>query len=210
MAWLVSAAALLMMCTAGAQNTAAVHKAETSSGEMASLMSAGEAVYKTQCAACHQATGQGLAGAFPPLAQSDYLLASRERVLETILLGLAGEITVNGVKYNAVMPAMGHISDSDIAAVATYVSNAWAIHRPHSTSPKWRRFAKVPVKLIVPKGSATRVPLKARCAIRVHHPELMPVLQQPSSAKRALCSARPNLQRQLSSISSGVRDATAC
>jgi nitrite reductase (NO-forming)/hydroxylamine reductase len=104
---------------------AAVHAAETATGDMAELMTAGQGLYNTHCAACHQPTGQGLAGAFPPLAKSDYLMQDRTRAIETVVKGLSGEITVNGTKYNAVMPGMGHLSDADIAAILTYVTNAW-------------------------------------------------------------------------------------
>jgi len=104
---------------------AAVHAAETAAGGMPELMAAGEGLYATHCGACHQPAGQGLAGAFPPLAKADYLMADRSRAIETILKGRSGEITVNGVKYNALMPGMGHLSDDEIAAILTYVTNSW-------------------------------------------------------------------------------------
>ena len=104
---------------------AAVHEAETAAGDVAKLMEQGGALYNTHCGACHQPTGQGLPGAFPPLAESDYLMQSRTRAIETVIKGLTGEIEVNNQKYNAVMPGMGHLSDADIAAILTYVTNAW-------------------------------------------------------------------------------------
>ncbi len=104
---------------------AAVHAAETATGDMAQLVAQGKGLYHTHCAACHQPTGQGLAGAFPPLAKSDYLMADRARTLETVIEGLSGEIKVNGQLYNAVMPGMGHLADAEIAAILTYVTNAW-------------------------------------------------------------------------------------
>ncbi|MBT8091549.1 MAG: c-type cytochrome, partial [Gammaproteobacteria bacterium] len=88
-------------------------------------MATGERLYKTHCSACHQQNGMGLAGAFPPLAQSDYLMESRSRAIETVVKGLSGEITVNGQKYNAMMPGMGHLGDDEIAAILTYATNAW-------------------------------------------------------------------------------------
>jgi len=104
---------------------AAVHAAETATGDMAQLMADGQGLYNTHCAACHQPTGQGLAGAFPPLAKSDYLMKDRSRALETVLEGRSGEIKVNGQIYNAVMPGMGHLSDAEIAAILTYATNSW-------------------------------------------------------------------------------------
>jgi nitrite reductase (NO-forming)/hydroxylamine reductase len=104
---------------------AAVHTAETATGAMAELMVSGESLYTSHCAACHQAAGQGLAGAFPPLADSDYLMKSRTRAIETVIKGLSGQIEVNGVKYDAVMPLMAHLSDEEIAAILTYATNSW-------------------------------------------------------------------------------------
>ena len=43
---------------------------------------AGEKIYVSHCASCHQKTGEGLEGAFPPLAQSDYLMADKERAIQ--------------------------------------------------------------------------------------------------------------------------------
>src|SRR5690606_1992068 len=86
----------------------------------------GKAAYEANCAACHQPDGRGLAGAFPPLAESDWLHGkSPADVVTTVLQGLEGEIVVNNVTYNSLMPAQSHISDADIAAIATYVMNSW-------------------------------------------------------------------------------------
>ena len=73
-----------------AQDALAEHKAEMMAGstDLASQIAAGEKVYQTYCTACHQANGQGLAGAFPPLAGSDYLLADKNRAISTVIGGL--------------------------------------------------------------------------------------------------------------------------
>ncbi len=84
----------------------------------------GKRVYEANCEACHQINGQGVPGAFPPLAQSDYLNADHKRSINAILKGLSGPITVNGVPYNGVMPAM-RLNDNDIANVMTYILNSW-------------------------------------------------------------------------------------
>jgi nitrite reductase (NO-forming)/hydroxylamine reductase len=118
------AASLVAPTQLFAQDTA-VHKAEAASGQLAELMAAGKASYDTNCGACHQPGGQGLAGAFPPLAKSDYLMKDRARAIATVVQGRSGEITVNGNKFNGVMPGMGHLSDQEIAATLTYVSNSW-------------------------------------------------------------------------------------
>jgi len=107
------------------QSDTAVHDAETAAGAMGDVMARGEQVYLGNCAACHQPTGQGLPGAFPPLAQSDFLEGNRKEVLQAALFGLSGPITVNGTDYNGVMPSMGYLSDQDLADAITYVFNAW-------------------------------------------------------------------------------------
>ncbi len=86
----------------------------------AELLARGEAVYKANCAACHQLGGEGIPGAFPPVASSDYLMADRDRAIRTVMHGLSGEITVNGATYNGVMPSL-QLSNTDIAAVLSYV-----------------------------------------------------------------------------------------
>jgi nitrite reductase (NO-forming)/hydroxylamine reductase len=119
-------AALVLQLTATAKaGEPRVHMAEASAGALAEQMERGGELYKIHCSACHQAEGQGLPGAFPPLAKSDYLLADRARAIETVILGRAGPITVNGQEYNAVMPPMGYLADTEIADVVTYAMNAW-------------------------------------------------------------------------------------
>jgi nitrite reductase (NO-forming)/hydroxylamine reductase len=103
----------------------AVHQAETQQGDVADIMARGEALYLSNCAACHQPTGAGLAGAFPPLAQSDFLEGNRKEVLAVALFGKSGPLTVNGVEYNGVMPSMGYLSDQNLADVLTYVLSSW-------------------------------------------------------------------------------------
>lgn len=85
----------------------------------------GKKLYEKHCVACHQPNGKGLRGAFPPLAGSDFLLADKQRAISIPLKGLQGEITVNGDKYNAVMPKFDYLKDDEIAKILTYVMNAW-------------------------------------------------------------------------------------
>ncbi len=89
-----------------AASATAVHDAEVAVATADELMAKGQGVYNANCAACHQPNGQGLAGAFPPLAGSDYLQGNREDVIGAALFGLTGPITVNGVAYNGVMPSL--------------------------------------------------------------------------------------------------------
>lgn len=84
----------------------------------------GKAVYSKTCVACHQATGAGVPGAFPPLAKSDYLNADVNRAIKQVIKGSNGPITVNGKKYNTPMPPQA-LSDQQIADVLTYVYSSW-------------------------------------------------------------------------------------
>ena len=88
------------------------------------LLERGKGVYAANCAACHQANGQGIPKAFPPLVRSDYLNADKVRAIRTVTGGLQGPITVNGEKYNGVMPAWT-LSDEDVAAVLSYIYGSW-------------------------------------------------------------------------------------
>jgi nitrite reductase (NO-forming) len=87
-------------------------------------MEFGKKTYMQNCFACHQAEGQGVSNAFPPLAKSDYLNADVDRAIGVVLYGLTGEITVNGEKYNSVMTRQS-LSSEEVANVLTYVYNSW-------------------------------------------------------------------------------------
>lgn len=84
----------------------------------------GKKVFLSSCFACHLANGEGLPGIFPPLAQSDFLKADKDRAIRTPLKGLSGPITVNGKAYNNLMPPQP-FTDEQIADVLTYVMNSW-------------------------------------------------------------------------------------
>jgi len=84
----------------------------------------GAKIYKEKCVVCHQATGEGIPGAFPPLKNSDYLLKDKVRAVKQVLNGSQEEMIVNGVKYTAPMPPQVD-SHNDAVDVINYVLNAW-------------------------------------------------------------------------------------
>ena len=84
----------------------------------------GKAIFARTCLACHQSEGQGIKAVFPPLAKSDYLNNNKDKSIDAVLFGLKGEITVNGEKYNSVMPSQT-LSDQEVADVLNYVYNNW-------------------------------------------------------------------------------------
>lgn len=84
----------------------------------------GKNLFETNCAACHQQNGQGVPNVFPPLANSDYLMARKDKGIGIVLQGLTGKITVNGVEYDGVMPQM-QLNNDEVASILTYVRNTW-------------------------------------------------------------------------------------
>jgi len=90
----------------------------------AALIKKGEGVFAANCAGCHQATGAGLPGAFPPLANNPNL-SDAKLVVSTIIKGRSTGVEVNGVKYTQPMPGFAQLSDEEVSAVATYVRNSW-------------------------------------------------------------------------------------
>jgi len=85
----------------------------------------GAQVYAGKCAACHQASGAGLVGIFPPLAGSSWVTGSEQRLVQILLHGIQGPIEVLEITYNGLMPAWKMLSDAELAAVATYVRGAF-------------------------------------------------------------------------------------
>jgi len=81
------------------------------------------------CGTCHRPDGMGLpAAGFPPLAGSEWVTGSTERLIKVSLNGLIGPITVNGVPYLGQVPMTPFknlLNDEEMAAVLTYVRNAF-------------------------------------------------------------------------------------
>jgi nitrite reductase (NO-forming) len=84
----------------------------------------GKNVFESNCLACHQASGEGIPKAFPPLAKSDFLNADHNRAIDILLNGRSGPITVNGETFDSVMPAIA-LNNEQIANVLTYVLNSF-------------------------------------------------------------------------------------
>jgi mono/diheme cytochrome c family protein len=86
----------------------------------------GAALYQATCAACHQPTGTGVPGAFPPLVSSPWLLDDPETPVRIVLLGVQGKLEVAGHTYDGAMPPFGkQLSDGDIARTLTHARSAW-------------------------------------------------------------------------------------
>lgn len=88
----------------------------------------GAQIYQ-RCVTCHQANGEGVPGAFPPLAGSEFATAANPSVpIRVVLHGMQGPVTVKGQQFNGLMPQYGTgitMSDEEVAAVLTYVRSSF-------------------------------------------------------------------------------------
>jgi mono/diheme cytochrome c family protein len=87
----------------------------------------GKKVFSANCVTCHQASGTGVAGQYPPLAGSEIVNGGSHRPAMIVLKGLTGPVKVKGVQYgSAVMqPWDKTLNDQKIADVLTYVRSEW-------------------------------------------------------------------------------------
>jgi nitrite reductase (NO-forming) len=110
-------------------------------------VAAGKSLYAGTCSVCHQDSGAGLPGVFPPLAGSDWLAGhDADAAIGVVLNGLSGPVKVNGQDYNSVMPPMSQLTDDEVANILTYVVNSWdnaggqfdkaAVARVRSATPR--------------------------------------------------------------------------
>lgn len=106
----------------------------------------GREVYLANCAACHQGTGTGVPGSFPPLLDNPNI-QDAGHVRTVIQQGLSGPIDVNGVTYDGQMPAQAQLSDAEIDAVIAYIQAGVFI--PADTAPVGEGGAAVGEKLFV-------------------------------------------------------------
>jgi mono/diheme cytochrome c family protein len=90
----------------------------------------GGQIFAAKCVACHQATGLGLPGVFPPLAGSEWVAGSDKVLVQIPLHGITGSVQVKGATYSGAMPAFNTLSDAEIAAVLTYVRSQWGNAEP--------------------------------------------------------------------------------
>ncbi|MDA9195747.1 cytochrome c oxidase subunit II [Gammaproteobacteria bacterium] len=81
----------------------------------AELVERGEAVYATNCVACHQTNGQGIPGIFPALAGSDIVLNDKAKNIEILMEGVQG----------AAMNSFDYLSEVELASVITFTRQSW-------------------------------------------------------------------------------------
>jgi mono/diheme cytochrome c family protein len=106
------------------------------------VLAKGKQAFQT-CVACHQTTGLGLPGVYPPLAGSEWVTGNEERLIRVLLHGLNGPVQVKGSAYNNSMPAFGKVAggaynwnDEKISHILTYIRHEWGNNAAPVTKAK--------------------------------------------------------------------------
>jgi nitrite reductase (NO-forming) len=122
------ATAILTSCGGSGSETSSAAKEETKKEEtpapapaktsgLEAQLEMGKKIYDTKCVVCHQVDAKGIEGAFPPLANADYLLADPVRGVRQTLNGSHEEMVINGVTYNAPMPPQVETKEEALAVI---------------------------------------------------------------------------------------------
>lgn len=153
---IVAAAAFIVAC--GGEK-----KPAGDTGQVAAATTAvdGAQIYQ-RCQTCHQATGEGIPGTYPPLAGSEFANAANVEIpIRIVMNGISGPITVKGQQFSGLMPPYGvgiEMSNEEIAAVLTYVRSSWG-NKSSAVTPD--DVAKVKATPRTATGSMTEPELKA-------------------------------------------------
>lgn len=139
------------------------------------LFARGQKLYAAQCVACHQTNGQGVMGAFPPLAKSDWVLGNQQVLARILINGMNGPMEVLGNQYNGNMPAFGpsglNLKPLDIASVLTYIRQEWGNDGSDFTVETMEKY-------MAEYGSRT-TPWTAEEIVLDLDPEPEPVVEEP-------------------------------
>lgn len=138
--WVWTASVLLLFLMGfylgryGGSFSSVAHEVENPAQAGAALLKRevrGDVVYAGVCQACHQATGLGLPGQYPPLAGSEWVLQDAATPIRIVLFGFEGEVTVKGTRFENKMPSFhDKLSSDEIAAVLTHVRASWGNRAP--------------------------------------------------------------------------------
>jgi mono/diheme cytochrome c family protein len=116
---------VLAACGQSSSSSAGTASSSAPSSEAASA-SDGAKIFDTNCSSCHGASGQGIPGAIPPLADNPVATGDAAKAIHIVKYGLTGTIAVAGKTFNGQMPAWsGTLTNGDIAAVLTYLRSSW-------------------------------------------------------------------------------------
>lgn len=90
--------------------------------------SKGETLYLQYCASCHKENGMGLKGVFPSLQNSQTIVLNPKDLIKKVLMGSKGPAIIDGVKYDAAMPAFAFMKDEDLLDILTYIRSLGSSH----------------------------------------------------------------------------------
>jgi glucose/arabinose dehydrogenase/mono/diheme cytochrome c family protein len=88
-------------------------------------LKAGAALFNAVCGACHLADGRGDGTRYPSLHNSEWISGDKYQLINILLQGLEGQITVNGQSFDGVMPAFDYLEDEKIAQILTYIRQSF-------------------------------------------------------------------------------------
>lgn len=120
-------AASLVIACGGGEKAPATESAQASVAPAGGEVADGALLYQ-RCATCHQPTGLGTPGVYPPLAGSEIATGPASVPIRIVMRGLSGPLTVKGQQFNGLMPAYGvgvEMSDAEVAAVLTHVRSSF-------------------------------------------------------------------------------------
>jgi mono/diheme cytochrome c family protein len=128
----IGAAVTLAVTACSKSDNSSTSSAESTAGAMqaasvaASPATGGAQVYSTNCSSCHQTNGQGVPGAFPPLAGNATVTGDPKTVIHIVKYGLSGKVQVGHETYNGMMPPWGtQLSAAAVASVISYIRTSW-------------------------------------------------------------------------------------
>lgn len=113
----------------------AVGLAQSDEDQNIEQLAEGQQVYTDNCSGCHQPSGLGLPGSFPPLKDNPHI-DDADYVRGVIQNGLSGPIEVNGETYDGVMPSLGTLDDDQIDAVIAFLQNDLVVPGDAPTEPE--------------------------------------------------------------------------
>ncbi len=114
-----------------AETTAAIAAAPAEdSPAAAALAETGGKLFRDNCATCHMADGGGVPYLQPPITGSAWISAPDPQLLLTLILRGSAVLGAAALVYENDMAPLAHLTDDELAALATYVRNRFASAPP--------------------------------------------------------------------------------
>ena len=110
--------------------------------DIASSIASGKGIYMTTCVACHQPTGAGVPGVFPPFDGSEWVNGDIRRLVALVIKGYTGPSTVNGAPFNSMLIAVdtqfAQLKDNaKLADVLNFIRNNWSNKNSVAVTPEF-------------------------------------------------------------------------